>query len=345
MPTTANRRHENCPPLACLPCFLSSLPAPSGGAPLSPPTCSGPTGSTVYLTSTFLDSARSPPAPIHVIQALEAATGALVWQNTTALAPASGLPTSDTATTGGVTPLPGLSVFAQGPRLYGISAEDGKELWSMIVSAGPSTGLSANVTSIAYVEPSPPQRPDPLLLLTTLTFDQTRYMAYKLNGSFGQPPAVAWQMSGSQNFEGSLAEGLVRLGLQEPQVSAVDNVFVAWSNRTSEWGQARGGRGRGQGQPSAFAAPGWDGAGWTGSASQQHWQRGVHLSSPAADCLRCKCRCPLTSTPNGPLPPTCPPCSIRFEQRRGASVQHVPCRPVSGLGRCGVGQRPEPAGL
>ena len=252
----------------------------------------------MYLTSTFLDSARSPPAPIHVIQALEAASGALLWQNTTALPPASGLPTSDTAAAAGVTALPGLAVFAQGPRIYGISAADGKELWSMLVSAGASTGLSANVTSVVYVEASPPQRPHPLLLLTSATWDQTRHMAYKLNGSFGQPPAVAWQMSGSQNFEGSLAEGLVRLGLQEPQVSALDSVFVTWSNRTCEWAGWWWGEGRG---------------GWGDRASQRHWQRGGAFGKmPTNSCtwvppLPPPPRCRRPSTPLPPAPNPHPP--------------------------------------
>ena len=42
-----------------------------------------------------------------------------------------------------------------------------------------------------------------------------------------------------QDFEGSLNDGLARLGLQVPSVSLIDGVFVFWSNRTCELGGRR----------------------------------------------------------------------------------------------------------
>lgn len=42
------------------------------------------------------------------------------------------------------------------------------------------------------------------------------------------------QMTGNQNFEGSMADALARLGLGVPQVSIYDDLFIFWSNRTCE---------------------------------------------------------------------------------------------------------------
>lgn len=41
-------------------------------------------------------------------------------------------------------------------------------------------------------------------------------------------------MTGNQNFEGSMADALARLGLGVPQVSIYDDLFIFWSNRTCE---------------------------------------------------------------------------------------------------------------
>ncbi|PRW20529.1 tyrosine-specific transport -like [Chlorella sorokiniana] len=198
---------------------------------------SGPGGpARVYLTSSFVDSTRAVPVPVNYIEALDPATGQVVWANFTSLPPASGLPTSDTAGMWGVTATPTAAVYAQGARLYGLSPDDGRQLWQIVVSAGAGTGLNPNVTSVAYVPvlDAVPSRQYPMLLMTSSTWDQTRFMAYQLNGSSASAaPTVAWQTSGNTNFEGSLNEQLKQLGLQVPQVSVVDGVFVFWSNRTS----------------------------------------------------------------------------------------------------------------
>ncbi|KAL4422642.1 hypothetical protein ABPG75_008839 [Micractinium tetrahymenae] len=193
----------------------------------------GSSAAVVYLTSSFLDTSRPVPAPINYVEALDAATGAVRWANFTNPPPSSGLTSSDTAALLGVTPLPGLAVYAQGSKLYGLAAQDGRQLWSMTVSTGIGSGLSPNISSILYVEPSLPGRPYPVLLLTSTTWEQTRFLAYQFNGSAGQPPVVLWQMTGNQNLEGSLSGALARLGLGLPQVSVYDNLFVFWSNRTS----------------------------------------------------------------------------------------------------------------
>lgn len=39
-------------------------------------------------------------------------------------------------------------------------------------------------------------------------------------------------MGGNNNYEGTLNDGLARLGLQVPQASVVDGAFLFWSNRT-----------------------------------------------------------------------------------------------------------------
>lgn len=255
--------------------------------------CSGPGGPPrVYLTSSFIDSNRPVPVPVTYIQALDPATGALKWANFTPTPPASGLAVADSASLWGVTPAPGLAVFAQGSRIIGLAAEDGRELWRTTVSAGAQTGLASNVSSVVLVQPSEavPNRPRPMLLLTSSTWDQTRFMTYALNDTLGNPPSVAWQvrgtgegrarlrgrqggsterascasrapglplqppptaspslclgrqhllqMSGNNNFEGTLRDELYRLGLQVPQPSITDGAFVTWSNRTGEGGRA-----------------------------------------------------------------------------------------------------------
>lgn len=148
----------------------------------------------VYLTSTFLDTSRPVPAPVSYVEALDAASGAPKWANSTNPPPNSGLTSSDTASSLGVTPLPGLAVYAQGAKLFGLAAQDGKQLWSMTVTTGIGSGLSPNISSIVYVEPSPPARPYPVLLLTSTTFEQTRFLAYQFNASVEQPPSVLWQV-------------------------------------------------------------------------------------------------------------------------------------------------------
>lgn len=195
----------------------------------------------VYLTSPFMDTTRPVPTPSNYIEALDAATGALKWSNFTAPPPNSGLAASDTAAAWGVTALPGMAVYAQGSRLYGLSADNGTQLWVMVVSAGSASGSASNVTSVTYLEPFLPARPHPVVLLGSATWEQTRYMAYQFNGTAGQQPTVLWQMGGNQNFEGSLEFGLARMGLALPQVSIYDNLFVSWSNRTS-YDQFNGGR-------------------------------------------------------------------------------------------------------
>lgn len=121
----------------------------------------------------------------------------VVWANFTALPPASGLPASDTAGMWGVTATPTAAVYAQGARLYGLSPDDGRQLWQIVVSAGAGTGLNPNVTSVAYVPvlDAVPSRQYPMLLMTSSTWDQTRFMAYQLNGSSATAaPTVAWQV-------------------------------------------------------------------------------------------------------------------------------------------------------
>lgn len=121
----------------------------------------------------------------------------VVWANFTSLPPASGLPTSDTAGMWGVTATPTAAVYAQGARLYGLSPDDGRQLWQIVVSAGAGTGLNPNVTSVAYVPvlDAVPSRQYPMLLLTSSTWDQTRFMAYQFNGSNATAaPTVAWQV-------------------------------------------------------------------------------------------------------------------------------------------------------
>ncbi|EFN52382.1 hypothetical protein CHLNCDRAFT_58851 [Chlorella variabilis] len=197
---------------------------------------SGPDGATVYLTSSFIDTTRAVPTPVNYIEALDAATGVVRWANSTPPPPTSGLPNSDTAAAHGVTALPDMAVYAQGQRMYALSAANGSQLWSMVVTTGSSYGAAAaNISSITYVEAGAPPAgsPYPLLLLQSTTWEQTRFIAYKLNGSAGAPPTVAWQNRGNQDFEGSLNDGLARLGLQVPSVSLIDGVFVFWSNRTS----------------------------------------------------------------------------------------------------------------
>ncbi|PSC69117.1 MBL fold metallo-hydrolase [Micractinium conductrix] len=187
----------------------------------------------VYLTSSFVDASRPVPAPINYIEALDARSGQLKWANFTAPPAATGLIASDTAAAAGVTPLPGLAVYAQGTKLYGVDAEDGRELWMVTVTAGTGAGVTANITSVTYIEPAPPTRPHPLLLLGSTNWEQARFLGYVLNGTAGQPPARAWSMAGAQNFEGSLSDGAARLGFATPAVSALDGMFVIWSNRTS----------------------------------------------------------------------------------------------------------------
>lgn len=184
----APRRHAYLLPFArgC----LAQLPP---ACPSLPPS-DGSSAAMVYLTSTFLDTSRPVPAPINYVEALDASTGALKWANFTNPPPNSGLTASDTASSWGVTPLPGLAVYAQGSKLYGLAAQDGKQLWAMTVATGIGSGLSPNISSIVYVEPAPPARAYPTLLLTSTTFEQTRFLAYKFNGSAGQPPAVMWQV-------------------------------------------------------------------------------------------------------------------------------------------------------
>lgn len=160
---------------------------------------SGPGGPPcVYLTSSFIDTSRPVPTPVSYIEALDPATGQRKWANFTAPPPPSGLPSADTAALHGVTAVPGLAVYAQGSRLYGLSAETGKQVWGMVVSAGSATGLAANVTSVTLVEAAPGHtngRPFPLLLLTSSSWDQTRFMGYALNGTnITSPPTVAWQV-------------------------------------------------------------------------------------------------------------------------------------------------------
>lgn len=128
-----------------------------------------------------------------------------MWANFTQLPAASGLPTSDTAGQWGVTATPTAAVYAQGARLYGLSPEDGRQLWQVVVSSGAGTGLNPNVTSVAYVPvlDAVPSRTAPLLLLTSSTWDQTRFMAYQLNSSSAaDPPVVAWQVGGLRHAGG-----------------------------------------------------------------------------------------------------------------------------------------------
>jgi hypothetical protein len=179
------------------------------------------------------------PVNINYVEALEASTGRLRWANVTAPPPNSGLPTSDTAAAQGVTALPGMAVYAQGSKLHALSAQDGRELWTISVSTGSSFGSSAaNVTSLTYVEAGAgaagevPGTPFPMLLLQSRTWDQTRFAAYRFNGSAGAPPAVAWQNKGNQDFEGTLRDELAALGIGVPSSSWMDGVFVFWSNRT-----------------------------------------------------------------------------------------------------------------
>ena len=74
------------------------------------------------------------------------------------------------------------------------------------------------------------------------------------------PFPASWpsQTSGNTNFEGSLNEGLQRLGLGAPQVSVVDGVFVFWSNRTCERRLGCG------------VCSGWASGGWAGRPQQRH---------------------------------------------------------------------------
>lgn len=55
-------------------------------------------------------------------------------------------------------------------------------------------------------------------------------------GGTTAPPAASFllQMTGNQNFEGSMSDALARLGLGVPQVSIYDDLFIFWSNRTCE---------------------------------------------------------------------------------------------------------------
>ncbi|KAI3430381.1 hypothetical protein D9Q98_004976 [Chlorella vulgaris] len=196
-------------------------------------------GGTVYLTSAFIDTSRPVPTPQNYIEALDASTGAVRWANFTLLPPTSGIPTSDTAAAYGVTAMPDMAVYAQGPRLYALSAANGSQLWSIAVSTGASFGgASTNVSSVTYVEPAPPGSrggtPAGLLLLQSTTFEQMRFMAYEFNASAPRAaPSVAWQNRGNQDFEGALNDGLARLGMQVPSVSLIDSTFLFWSNRTS----------------------------------------------------------------------------------------------------------------
>lgn len=146
-----------------------------------------------------MDTARAVPVPINRIEALDPATGEVKWANFTAPPPPSGLPSADTAALHGVTPGPGMAVFAQGARMYGLSAEDGRQLWGVLVTAGTGAGLNPNISSITLVDAAPDLpngRQHPMLLLQSSTWDQTRYMAFVLNGTAvnaSAPPVEAWK--------------------------------------------------------------------------------------------------------------------------------------------------------
>lgn len=147
-----------------------------------------------------MDKTRAVPVPINRIEALDPATGQVKWANFTAPPPPSGLPAADTAALNGVTPGPGMAIFAQGPRMYGLSAEDGRQLWGVLVTAGTGAGLNPNISSITVVDAAPDLpngRQHPLLLLQSSTWDQTRFMAYVLNGTAinaTAPPVEAWKV-------------------------------------------------------------------------------------------------------------------------------------------------------
>jgi hypothetical protein len=300
--------------------------------------CSGPDGSgTVYLTSSFMDTSRPVPTPVNYVEALDVQTGAVRWANSTARPPTSGTPTSDTAALHGVTPLPGAAVYAQGQRLYGLSEATGEQLWSVVVATGAAFGgTTANVSSVTYVEPSPPDArtgvPYPQLLLQSVTFQQTRFVAYRFNGSVEAAPTAAWQNRGNQDFEGTLEDPLTRLGLQLPTVSQLAGAFVFWSNRTSEraaaciWGlcSVEGGLpGRSRLLPGGPGRP----ATRPCSAGSQHRSRGDTAPVPAST-LRVihasALRLPLAR-------------SLRCRQRRPARVQHLARGSVCGHRQRGVG--------
>ena len=197
----------------------SAAAAPPRPSPAPPPSRlpprSGPDGATVYLTSSFIDTTRAVPTPVNYIEALDAATGVVRWANSTPPPPTSGLPNSDTAAAHGVTALPDMAVYAQGQRMYALSAANGSQLWSMVVTTGSSYGAAAaNISSITYVEAGAPPAgsPYPLLLLQSTTWEQTRFIAYKLNGSAGAPPTVAWQNRGNQVGRGCMARRGAALG-------------------------------------------------------------------------------------------------------------------------------------
>lgn len=59
------------------------------------------------------------------------------------------------------------------------------------VTAGTGAGVTANITSVTYIEPAPPTRPHPLLLLGSTNWEQARFLGYVLNGTAG-----AWQLPG-----------------------------------------------------------------------------------------------------------------------------------------------------
>lgn len=222
-------------------------PLASAASPPTPPTPgSAPDGSgTVYLTSSFLDSSRAVPTPVSYVEALDVQTGQPRWANFTARPAASGTPTSDTAALHGVTPMPGAAVYAQGQRLYALSEATGQQLWSVVVATGAAFGgTTANVSSVTFVEAAAEGAsgglPYPQLLLQSVTFQQTRFVAYRFNGSLEAAPTAAWQNRGNQDFEGTLDDPLTRLGLQLPTASQLANAFVFWSNRTSEQEASQG---------------------------------------------------------------------------------------------------------
>ena len=108
----------------------------------------------IYLTSTFLATNRVLPVQINVVEALDAATGNLLWRNDTNIPATSGLPQSNTATTFGMAPAPGLALYAQAARVYAIASANGTQAWGFTVggSGYGATSANANVTSVTYIE-------------------------------------------------------------------------------------------------------------------------------------------------------------------------------------------------
>lgn len=199
--------------------------------------------STLYLTSSFQDTTSVVPMMTNVVEALDPATGALLWRNTTAKPAPSGLPQSNTATTSGVTALPRLAAYAKGPRVAAMSAATGFEAWHFDVggSGFGAASANANITSVVYVEPgsnnpagsvgsvstssilangsSSVSNRTGALLLANSVFQQVRFLRFNLNSSLSLPPSLAWQMSSTNDFEGTLRDDLVWSGLQTPVVS------------------------------------------------------------------------------------------------------------------------------